>query len=240
VSRHQINWNGITPTPETPATTPANGNEIQCFMLERTNLFREELRRYAGEIKCEEHPYKYHNAEVVICETREVPEIVESECGGGDAGCFGIHLSHDDDRWPKACCCGYEFQIKDTWQHHFHRLYRTPDGRLLRPEESPPGGMFYSDWWPHPSHVDGHCLSVVLPPDGHIWMVEGHANNCNVPNSFNDRSHFCWCRHRNPDGTFTVDNKPEPGTTTCTAGGGSILTPKWHGFLRNGKLVTCR
>ena len=217
-------------------------------MLERTNLFREELRRYCSEYgrtkhtaehcHCDVHPYKYHNAEVVICESREVPEIAEPDCGGGDASCFGIELPHDDPRWPKACVCGYEFQAEDDWQHHFHRLLRAPDGKLyaIRDGEIPPGGMFYSDWWPHPSPVDGHCLSVVLP-DGHIWQVEGHANNCNVPDSFKDPTHFCWCRHKNPDGTFTVDNKPEPGCTTCTAGQGSILTPKWHGFLRNGKLV---
>ncbi len=224
---------------------------IDCFFIERTSLFREELRRYcssyengkqADRDKCSVHPHGYHNAQVVICEARELQLAPEhSEYGGGDAECLGIHeLAHDDLRWPQSCCCGYVFQSDDTWQHHFHRLMKAPDGKLyaLRKGELPPGAMFYSDWWQHPSPVDGHSLSVVLP-DGHIWMVEGHASNCNVEGSYNDPKHFCWCRHRNPDGTFTVDHTPEPGTTTCTTGAGSILTPKWHGFLRNNKLITC-
>jgi hypothetical protein len=34
---------------------------------------------------------------------------------------------------------------------------------------------------------------------------------------------------------LTVDKNGD----TCAAGAGSILTPAWHGFLRNGELVAC-
>lgn len=62
-----------------------NASEIPCFMLERTNLFREELRRYAGDRPCPQHPFKYHNTEVVISAAREVPEITEPDCTSAGA-----------------------------------------------------------------------------------------------------------------------------------------------------------
>jgi hypothetical protein len=61
-------------------------------------------------------------------------------------------------------------------------------------------------------------------------MNPERASNCTMPN---DMLHRCWVRHGNPP-MITVDkNGP-----TCGAGAGSILSGNWHGFLRNGELVT--
>lgn len=65
-------------------------------------------------------------------------------------------------------------------------------------------------------------------PDGHTWGVDGRASNCTKPD---DTEHRCWIKHGDPP-NVTVDKKGK----TCEAGGGSIKTPKWHGFLRNGFL----
>jgi hypothetical protein len=51
-----------------------------------------------------------------------------------------------------------------------------------------------------------------------------------------DMAHFCWVRHGRPeDGNLHVDKNGQ----TCSAGGGSIDTGKWHGFLHNGELNPC-
>ena len=62
------------------------------------------------------------------------------------------------------------------------------------------------------------------------WDIDSRCSNCSPPN---DRLHRCWVRHGVPP-LVTVDKNG----VTCAAGAGSILLPKWHGFLRNGELVT--
>jgi hypothetical protein len=77
---------------------------------------------------------------------------------------------------------------------------------------------------------DGRCL-VVKCPDGHEWMIDGIASNCT---DRGNEAHRCWIRHGEPP-VLTIDkNGP-----TCGAGAGSILTPRFHGFLRGGEFVTC-
>jgi hypothetical protein len=77
---------------------------------------------------------------------------------------------------------------------------------------------------------DGQCLIVRLPGN-HDWMIDNRCNNCTLPD---DNVHKCWVRHGRPeDGTLHVDKDG----VTCSAGGGSIDTGKWHGFLRNGYLT---
>jgi hypothetical protein len=119
-----------------------------------------------------------------------------------------------------------------------------------------PGAMF----WIH--YSSGHCdlhepactqhLTVVTP-DGHWWVIDGRASNCgeecaicsvkyreHTHGSTDDHrfkgsrpTHRCWVRHGVPP-NITVDKNGG----TCDAGGGSIQTPAWHGFLREGTLVT--
>lgn len=96
-----------------------------------------------------------------------------------------------------------------------------------------PGSMFYITFY------SGHCSNheppcdrhlAVVTPDGHWWDVDSRAKNCTLPN---DKTHRCWVRHGEPP-NVTVDK----AGATCSAGAGSIQTPDWHGFLRDGQLVT--
>lgn len=83
--------------------------------------------------------------------------------------------------------------------------------------------------------VDGRVLICRLP-DGHDWVIDSRANNCTLPL---DDDHWCWNRSGRPeDGTLDV-RKGKPGQTTCSAGGGSIATPGYHGFLHDGRLRRC-
>ena len=76
---------------------------------------------------------------------------------------------------------------------------------------------------------DGRAI-VVICPDGHHWAIDGRCSNCTKPDEW---THRCWCRHGTPEkADLTVDKNGN----TCNAGGGSIQTPKWHGFLTNGVL----
>lgn len=99
--------------------------------------------------------------------------------------------------------------------------------------QAPAGAMFFV------SFSSGHC-SVHEPPcsqhlhcvtpDKHWWDIDSRANNCTMPT---DKKHRCWVRHGEPP-QITVDKNG----LTCAAGAGSIQTGSWHGFLRNGQLVT--
>lgn len=78
-----------------------------------------------------------------------------------------------------------------------------------------------------PSHLfqDGPQLTVVLP-DNTPWNIDSRASNCTMPY---DYSHRCWIREGEPPNVTAGKNG-----NTCAAGAGSIATPNYHGFLRNG------
>lgn len=83
-----------------------------------------------------------------------------------------------------------------------------------------------------PNKQDGRVLVVILP-DGHPWTIDSRANNCTMPD---DDKHWCWVREGRPeDGSLNVTKNGR----TCAAGAGSIMTGKYHGFLRHGKLTNC-
>lgn len=95
-----------------------------------------------------------------------------------------------------------------------------------------PGAMFWIEFSggkcsDHEPPCERH-LTVVCP-DGHWWTIDSRASNCGSPE---DKVHRCWVRHGEPP-NITVDK----AGVTCSAGSGSIQTPDWHGFLRNGQLV---
>lgn len=110
-----------------------------------------------------------------------------------------------------------------------------PDGTMTQSHGLPPGAIFDLMQSPVESvpdfyadrAVDGQYLVCVLP-DGHHWQIDAYANNCNRGRD----GHHCWVRHGEPP-NLTIDTDGD----TCSAGAGSILTPNWHGFLRDGKLV---
>jgi hypothetical protein len=72
---------------------------------------------------------------------------------------------------------------------------------------------------------------MVRCPDGHDWCVDSEASNCTRKNE----EHHCWVRHGYPPECNVTVDKNDPNT--CHAGAGSIQTPGWHGFLRDGILV---
>jgi hypothetical protein len=102
----------------------------------------------------------------------------------------------------------------------------------------PAGAMWYADWMLGYEQTrtafagpDGRCLVVKLP-NGHDWMIDAICSNCTDREGALKGDHKCWVRHGTAP-NITVDKNGK----TCGAGGGSILSGTYHGFLRNGELV---
>ena len=138
----------------------------------------------------------------------------------------------DRDRVQMAPCkCGKAAKWSGSG---FSRMFRRTDtGEELGgfAAKLPPGACYdahwYHDWRTGP---DGRSLVVVLP-NGHPWFIDNEASNCTMKG---ETVHRCWCRHGKPeDGTLHVDKDGN----TCKAGGGSIQSGDYHGFLHNGALV---
>ncbi len=213
---------------------PVATSPVQCFLLLPTTDVMVFLRRYRGSEhgQCKASGYGYHNTQAELgvfpgkfaASDREVP-LLEP---------FSDKVSREDPRWPRKCACGFEFSDQDYWQHFQLLLYvRQDTGERITWRDAPPGAMYYADWLLTPGSSrnrgpDGHAL-VVKCPDGHEWHVDGRASNCTRPD---DDEHRCWVRHGVPP-RVTVDKSGN----TCEAGAGSILTPYWHGYLRDGQLV---
>lgn len=139
--------------------------------------------------------------------------------------------------WPANCStCGepINYDHDDTWQvisgETYYRREDTGEEGTLK--DFGPGAMWdASPWHGKSNRPDGRYI-VARTPDGHDWHIDSKASNCDRPNE----EHDCWCRHGEPP-KLTVNNVPEPGRSTCTAGSGSIRTPDWHGFLTDGVFV---
>lgn len=117
-----------------------------------------------------------------------------------------------DPRWPRKCSsCDREFAASDEWQVFAEAIYRAEDGREFTLAEAPVGAMWDATWmrgWAKNS-PDGRALTVHLP-DGSDWCIDG-------PTSSGGR----WLR------------TGEPPKVTASP---SILTPGYHGWLRDGVL----
>lgn len=188
---------------------------IACFLLEDLRRARYTLRRYAGS-KCPAGKLGYHNAHSdVIAETDEKP-------GNEYTGSNPPEVAVDDPRWPAACACGYAFTFEDSRQVFAHGLYRRADtGEVLTWEDAPAGAIREASWWPDKG-ADGKGWCVRLP-DGSDWMTEGGAANCSCRKTATVADHRCWTR-----------TGVAPRLTVTP----SIATPRWHGFLRDGRLLT--
>lgn len=234
---------------------------VKCFFLEPSGKLSRELRRYhsiaENEAPCPLMPPQpnwrgYHNAITPL-------DVIED---GNPDGTYSSSSqdapSHDDPRWPTTCGCGYQFTDADEYQLSAHRLYRRTDtGEEMALHDAPVGAMWFADWMlsegsNHYRGPDGHCL-VVRCPDKHDWTVDGRANNCTMGckncgaaysghdwqkckqyDPQDDGEHKCWVRHGDPrTGNITVDKNG----LTCNAGGGSIDTGHYHGFLRSGEFT---
>ncbi len=201
-------------------------------MIEETDTDRIWLRRYSNEDTCTGE-YRYHNAMVFL---RDAPIIYSDREANG----HHYHASRPksempdktDPRWPAKCQCGYVFKDTDEYQLFNRVLYKRVDtNELFILRDAPVGAMWESWWRTCDIGPDGKSY-MVRCPDGHDWCIDSRASNCDM---MDDNIHKCWVRHGTaPD--FTVDKNGH----TCHAGAGSILTPKWHGFLTNGYLSESR
>jgi hypothetical protein len=194
-------------------------------MLEETTKVQKSLRRYAGAKECP--VFGYHNASTVL------PDRAFTKAPGDIPDLF--RCDRADPRWPKKCDhCPYLFTPDDAWQENVEKIYRRSDtGGLTTRHEAPPGAMWYATWYeqfPDWCGLEDKRALMVKLPDGSEWHVDGSATNCTDKGN---TAHRCWCRHGVPP-LVTVD-KTGP---TCTAGAGSIKTSRWHGFLRNGELIS--
>jgi hypothetical protein len=107
---------------------------------------------------------------------------------------------------------------------------RADTGGLWPLHSAPAGAIWFAPWMEdHCKGFDGKCLVVRTP--GGDWMIDSRASNCGLPN---DTEHRCWIRHGEAP-NITVDKQGK----TCSAGAGSIVCGKYHGFLRNGFLEEC-
>lgn len=199
---------------------------VKCFWTERTSEVARWLRRYRHRTNdacpAMQDGFSYHQA------------LTRIENAPGDFDSRGYlqaapDWSRLDPRWPAACACGYRFAHDDAWQVFQEVVYIRPDTGERFEEglrKMPPGAMWNAYWMTHCKGSDGMALAVICP-DGREWLIDGRANNCTMPQ---DNAHRCWVRHGTPP-NITVDKDG----LTCGAGGGSIQTPGYHGFLRNGE-----
>jgi hypothetical protein len=216
---------------------------IKVFFLEPTDRERMWLRRYrsSAEHKCAE-TRSYCNAmfDFGECDIRYTDKGERTIAHRAE-----LEPPHSDPRWPTKCeACGEPFAEKDPFQLFTRQIYVNLERGLRTTLDDAPPGACWDAWWMSDraerhdlrpgvgSNIgpDGRCL-IVKCPDGHDWMIDSRASNCTRRD---DNEHHCWVRHGRPeDGTLHVDKNGN----TCAAGAGSILTPKWHGFLRNGYLT---
>jgi hypothetical protein len=201
---------------------------VKCFLVEDSGFHRIHLRRFVNrdQGKCS-GPDGYHHA--MSEEVARAPHHIGKERRlDGSLEAF----PKGDVRWPRHCPCGYEFQDGDEWQVFTISIWKDAAGKEYTLRDNVPGMMWDAHWnhdykpWCGP---DGKSLHVVCP-DGHSWCIDSRASNCTMKD---DDIHKCWVRHGEPP-NLTVDKNGH----TCAAGAGSIQTPNWHGFLRNGELVT--
>lgn len=190
--------------------------KIRCFLVTESGRTKRSLRRYqsSDQDKCGASGYGYHNAHAPIEDGQQQPgTYIESTRASEYEG---------DPRWPTHCACGYEFQPKDERQVFTESIYRRDDtGEEWTTRTLPPGAM-YDAWWYRggveregKAGPDGLNLVVCLPPGGgnDYWYIDGPANN--GPG---------WTRS---------------GTVPNVTANPSILTPRYHGWLRDGVLVEC-
>ena len=126
--------------------------------------------------------------------------------------------------------CGQKYNGEELNYHmRGETKWNTPNEK-----DDKPGYMFESEW----IHNNGKCmywdncesphLQIVLP-NGGIWDSDSRASNCTKKE---DKIHRCWIKHGDIT-NLTIDKNGN----TCAAGAGSIMSGKFHGFIRNGRIV---
>lgn len=196
---------------------------VKCFFVEPTDRARRSLRRYVGSDsgKCPSSS-GYHNAHAALDVVARLFDKVDDSW----PALPDPQIQHADPRWPTKCDgCDYRFVEADEWQIFDEQIYiDRATGREHSLRDHTPGMMWDAFWVGEYSRgPDGLSLMVVCP-DGHGWMIDGRASNCTMPN---DNEHRCWTRTGTPPLIQVAKNFGK----TCAAGGGSIQTPGYHGFL---------
>ena len=192
------------------------GSRIQCFMIEPTSRTIRTLRRFTlDESKCS-GTYSYHNGQTPFGEGKCHEDTTDS---GYKVWRWDDEVedpAHDDSRWPVKCDqCEYLFKPEDSWQVFREVIYVNKDtGQEMTLRNCPPGAMWDADWYPEKG-PDGKALCVALPPRGgdDSWHIDGYAKGGGK-----------WSR---------------TGTAPNITANPSILTPRYHGFLRAGYLEEC-
>lgn len=208
---------------------------IKCKFFEPSTKVKRYFRRYE-EGTCPSKYGRFHNAK----NFRDEIEVPVSKNGYENDERMVGDFPTDEliPSFPTKCdYCDFEFTEKSEFQLNAERLYFCREtNEYFTLKELPAGAMYYADWMlvNRTSNLfrgpDGHCL-VVIVPQRSPWMVDSRANNCTLPD---DTEHKCWVRHGEVP-NITVDKNG----ITCGAGGGSIQTGNYHGFLRNGYLEEC-
>ena len=138
--------------------------------------------------------------------------VAEAEARFTEKGYLDVALwpAGIPESYPAACGCGYEFMDADVRQLFQELLYRRSNGEEMTLRDAPPGAMWDATWMPRKAS-DGRYL--VLKTPGGDWAIDGPSSNGNG-----------WTR------------TGEPPNITANP---SILAGKYHGWLRDGRLVEC-
>jgi hypothetical protein len=203
-------------------------DKIKCFLLVPNGVEVRSLRRYASLPEGQQCPlnpgkYSYHNSHVQVGVCR---------CDG-DKWRLGPRDKYDA-MWPTHCECGFEYTDSNSNKQLFtDEVYVSVDrpGEEFSIKAAPVGAMWEVPWYHDLKDMcgpDGMAYIVVTP--GGQWHIDGRASNCGSPL---DSIHKCWVRHGTAP-NLTVDKNG----LTCSAGAGSIQAGDYHGFLKNGHLVT--
>lgn len=200
---------------------------VKCFMIEPVARLELSLRRFCFSEAQKCPIIGYHNA---VAKYSEIDYPVPGEHEYEPY----FEPNRDNKDWPKACQCGYEFLATDQFQVWVERFYKRLDtGELVTRRNAPAGAMWWATWLPKNFYWDNkedHHLMCKLP-DGTEWNIDSRCNNCALPD---DRTHRCWGR----TGTPPMITAGKIGLN-CPAGGGSIASPRYHGFLIDGELRQC-
>lgn len=220
--------------------------DVSVFFAVSSKKTRVSLRRYRGESNggvCS-HPdnWGYHNAEAFI---GVMDERLGKPCDSGR----GFYLEswdarefESDERWPRRCACGYEFQLSDAFQVFQDEVLIRADGKPGEfSRRHPVVGMMYDCYWLPDRYgsdgwvnvgPDGLALAVCVPEQirskwiGREFHPEQRASNCTMRA---DDKHHCWVRHGDARKNECHVDKSGP---TCAAGAGSIVTDGWHSFIQ--------
>ena len=205
----------------------------KCFFVTQTDRYVISLRRYKNSSSINECPaHGYHNADGPVL--TEVTGTYNKAEDAWEDPTKGLDVRHDDPRWPVKCDhCDYLFTEQDEYQLFADHVYLDAQGKERSLYENVEGMMWYADWYgDYDKGPDGHSL-VVVCPGGHQWVIDSQASNCDQKQDVGPYgvAHRCWNRTGEPP-NITVGKGPGK---TCGAGGGSIQTPNYHGFLQNGE-----